>query len=235
MAEIRAQATTVRIPPPGTRITHEPHDTDPEPPERTWRCDLNTEHDPLTRCGAEFSSYKALAMHTPTTWVIPDQSGLYQLLSQLPVHVRQQALRHQSPYSCLHHWPLSQEPQRTQSHLARGKHGIAVQDLPRVEHGHQAAPATRSHPLTEPTTSHQYFPVKHVVICASHADRQRRGIERGIWMAARHHHRRWRQVISRTQQQEAAHRRSDEHGRSRTPKNLLEKARAGRGSNAARP
>ena len=59
---------------------------------------------------------------------------------------------------------------------------------------------------------------KHVVICASHADRQRCGIERGIWMAARHHHRRWRWVTSRTQQQEAAHRRSDEHGRSRTPK-----------------
>ena len=63
MAEIRAQETTVRIPPPGTRIAHEPHDIDPEPPERTWLCDLNAEHDPLARCGAEFSSYKALAMH----------------------------------------------------------------------------------------------------------------------------------------------------------------------------
>ena len=61
MAEIRAQETTVRITPPGTRIAHEPQDTDPEPPERIWRCDLNAEHDPLTRCGAEFSSYKVLS------------------------------------------------------------------------------------------------------------------------------------------------------------------------------
>ena len=48
-------------------------------------------------------------------------------------------------------------------------------------------------------------------------------------MAARHRHRRWRRVISRTQQQDAANRRSDEHGCSRTTKNLWEKARAGKG------
>ena len=40
------------------------------------------------------------------------------------------------------------------------------------------------------------------MVCASHADRQRRGNERGIRMAARHHH----------------HRRSDEHGHSCNPK-----------------
>ena len=94
---------------------------------------------------------------------LPVQS---RLLLHLSLHVRQQVLSHQSPHPCLHLWPLSQEPQRTQSHLTRGKHDTAVQDLPRVEHRHQAAPTTRSHPLRCR---------KHVVICASHADRQGRG------------------------------------------------------------
>ena len=49
----------------------------------------------------------------PQLGSIPVQSVFFQLLSQLHVHVRQQVLGHQPPYPCLHHWPLSQEPQRT--------------------------------------------------------------------------------------------------------------------------
>ena len=64
-------------------------------------------------------------------------------------------LRHQSSYSCLHHWSLSQDLQRTQSHLSRGSTALRC----RICHGHQATPDTRSHPPTEPTTSHQDFPV----------------------------------------------------------------------------
>ena len=81
-----------------------------------------------------------------------------------------------------------------------------------MEHGHQAAPIALSHPLRCR---------KHVVICASHADQQRRGIERGIRTAARHHHHSWRWVISRTQRQKSAHRRSDESGHSCNLKNRV--------------
>ena len=112
------------------------------------------------RCGAEFSSYKALAMHKRRAHNLGLFLSRAVSINSCPSCLstfasRFSAINHL--IRALHHWPLSQEPQRTQSHLAREKHGTAVQDLPRVEHGHQAEPATRSHPPTEPTTSHQDF------------------------------------------------------------------------------
>ena len=222
MAEIRAQETTVRIPPPGTRIAHEPHDIDPEPPERTWLCDLNAEHDPLARCGAEFSSYKALAMHKR----LAHNLGLF--LSRAvsfnscpncmsTFASRFSAINHLIRAYTIGHCPRNRS---AHSHIA---HGVSTALQCRI--CHEWSMDTRQHQLHVRTHLPNPRPViktfrcrKHVVICASHADRRRLGIEHGTWMAARHHHRRWRRVTSRAQQQEAANRRADEHGRSRITK-----------------
>ena len=87
------------------------------------------------RCGAEFSSYKALTMRKTSR----PQLGSIRFPSFVPYTIG--------------HCPRNRS---AHSHISHGR-SMAVQDLPRVEHGHQAAPATRSHPPTEPTTSHQDF------------------------------------------------------------------------------
>ena len=219
MAEIRAQETTVRIPPPGTRTAHEPHDIDPEPPERTWLCDLNAEHDPLARCGAEFSSYKALAMHKRRAHNLGLFLSRAVSFNSCPNCMstfasRFSAINHLIRAYTIGHCPRNRS---AHSHIAHGG-STALQ----CRICHEWSTDTRQHQLHVRTHLPNPRPViktfrcsKHVVICASHANRRRRGIEHGTWMAARHHHRRWRRVISRAQQQEAANRRADEHGRSR--------------------
>ena len=221
--------------PPGTRVTHEPHDSDSEPPERTWRCDLNTERDPLMRCGAEFSSYKALAMHKRRAHNL----GLF-LSRAVSINSCPTCLfTFASMFSAINRLirTIGQCPRNRSAH-SHITHGGSTALLCRICHEwstdiRQHQPHARTH-LPNPRPVIKTFRCrKHVVTCASHADRQHRGIERGIWMAARHHHHRWRRGISRTQQQEAPTIR-----RARTqphPQNLWEKARAGRASNAARP
>ena len=180
-SEIRAQETPVRIFPPG-------HDTAPEhdPSHELWR-------------GVLLIQSLGYAQTSPTTWAcsFPERSP------PTPVQTAYPRSPAGSPPLITSLVPnsIGQCPMNRNAH-SHISHGRCTALQCRICHEWSTDVRLHQHvrihlPNPRPVIK-TFWCRKHLVICASHADRQHRGIERGILMAAHHHHRHWRRVISRT-------------------------------------